>query len=393
MVAPMPTRVAIAIIVVAELLGTSLWLSANAVADALQREWGISVADLGHLTSAVQLGFISGTLVIALTGLADRFSASRIFAATALLGAAANAALAFAADGLASALVFRFVTGLALAGVYPIGMKLVVSWAPERAGNVLGWLVGMLTFGSGVPHLVRGLALTPRWQGVIYAASALAVVAAIMVGWLGDGPHHGTARRLHWGGVLQTFRLPRFRAAAFGYFGHMWELYAVVTLVPLLVAPYLASATPQAIYLAAAGAFAAGGIGCILGGIISHHVGSARVAMVALAGSAACCLVFPLVQGLPAPLLLALVWVWGLFAVTDSPQFSALAAGALPPERMGSALAFMNSVGFGITIVGIELATARWESLGPQIGWLLLPGPLLGLFFMTPLWRDGGKGA
>jgi MFS family permease len=303
----------------------------------------------------------------------------------------ANAALAFAADGLASALVFRFVTGLALAGVYPVGMKLVVSWAPERAGNVLGWLVGMLTFGSGVPHLVRGLALTPHWQGVIYAASALAVVAAIMVGWLGDGPHHGTARRLHWGGVLQTFRLPRFRAAAFGYFGHMWELYAVVTLAPLLVAPYLASATPQAIYLAAAGAFAAGGIGCILGGIISHHVGSARVAIVALAGSATCCLVFPLVQGLPAPLLLALVWAWGLFAVTDSPQFSALAAGALPPERMGSALAFMNSVGFGITIVGIELATAKWESLGPQIGWLLLPGPLLGLFFMMPLWRDGGK--
>jgi len=391
MVARMPTRIAIAIIVVAELLGTSLWFSANAVVDALQRDWGISVADLGHLTSAVQLGFISGTLVIALTGLADRFSAARIFAVTALLGALANSALAWAADGLASALVYRFVTGIALAGVYPVGMKLVVSWAPARAGNVLGWLVGMLAIGSGVPHFVRGLELSANWHSVIYAASSLAVIAAIMVGWLGDGPHHGIARRLQWGGVLQSFRVPRFRAASFGYFGHMWELYAFFALVPLLVAPYLDNATPRTIYLAAAGAFLAGGVGCIVGGMISHRVGSARVAMVALAGSAICCFVWPLAQGLPAPLLLALLWAWGLLAVTDSPQFSALAAGALPPERMGSALAFMNSVGFAITIVAIELATGQWKNLGPQIGWLLLPGPLLGLFFMTPLWRDGGK--
>src|SRR5690606_7570660 len=225
--------------------GTSLWFSINAVADALTREWGISVAELGHLTSAVQIGFIAGTLVIALSGIADRFSASRIFAATALLGALANAALVWMAEGFASALAFRLVTGVALAGIYPLGMKLVVSWAPERAGNVLGWLVGMLVVGSGVPHLVRGLALTPDWQGVIYASSLLAVLGALMVGWLGDGPHHGSARRLHWGGVLQSFRLSRFRAAAFGYFGHMWELYAYYALAPLLVAPYLAGASPQ----------------------------------------------------------------------------------------------------------------------------------------------------
>ncbi len=383
----MSPRLAVAVIVVAELFGTSLWFSANAVADSLHRDWGITVLELGHLTSAVQLGFISGTFLIAFSGLADRFSASRVFAVCAVLGAAANAAFAFLSDGLSMALLFRFITGLALAGIYPIGMKLVVSWAPQRAGRVLGWLVGMLVFGSGVPHLVRGLNVAPNWQGVIYSASFFAVLAALMVGWLGDGPHHGGTRRIQWGGVLETFRIREFRAAAFGYFGHMWELYAFYALVPLLIAAWYGTGAMQDVYLLAAGVFAAGGLGCIAGGMISQHWGSGRVAIIALAGSAACCLLYPFAQGLPSPAILTLLLAWGLFVVTDSPQFSALATGACPPQRLGSALALMNSIGFAITILSIELTAGQWERMGAQVAWLLFPGPVLGLVAMRHHWR------
>jgi len=190
------------------------------------------------------------------------------------------------------------------------------------------------------------------------------------------------------GRVLQSFRIPRFRAAAFGYFGHMWELYAFYALAPLLAAQWLGNSGGHTVYLAAAGVFAAGGIGCIAGGMISHRWGSARVAIVALAGSAACCLVYPLVPGLPG----RCCWrCCGSGPVRGQRLAAILGARRrrLPAGTGGSALALMNSVGFAITIVAIELATGQWETLHDHVAWLLLPGPVLGLIAMKPLWRRG----
>jgi MFS family permease len=382
------TVFAVGLIVIAEAFGTSLWFSVNAVAESLQQGWGLDTGDIGHLTSAVQAGFIAGTFVFAISGLADRFSASRVFAACAVVGALSNAAFAGLQDWPTAALLMRFVTGLALAGIYPIGMKLVMSWAPERAGQMLGWLVGMLALGSGLPHLIRGSSLQFDWQLVLYCASLLALIGGAAVAWQGDGPHHGQRSRMRWGAILSAFGHRDFRAVAFAYFGHMWELYAFWAAAPfLIVASGLAFG--NAASLTTFAVFAGGALGCIVGGLISRRWGNARVALAALAGSAAMCLIYPMLGDAPTMLSLAVLLAWGVFVVADSPQFSALAAAACDKRDVGAALAMMNSIGFAISIVSIELALAWLSDIGPRVGWLLLPGPVIGLWVLRKGWRTG----
>lgn len=379
------------VIVVAQLFGTSLWFSVNSAADDLVRNWDIAPSAIGALTNAVQAGFILGTLTFALTGLADRFPASRIFAFCAALGAIFNGAFALLADGMASGVPLRFAVGVCLAGVYPLGMKLVVSWVPQRAGAALSLLVGMLTLGTALPHGVRLSGLGTSWQATIGVSSALALAGALMVHWLGDGPHFKCrlgAPALRLGQVLQAFSVPAFRASALGYFGHMWELYAMWTLVPsLVVLSGLAGTGTAAQSGLSFAVIGIGAIGCIAGGWWSQRTGSARVAATALVVSALCCMVYPVSTAWSAWAAGGLLLVWGGAVVADSPHFSALSAKACPPEVLGSALALQNAIGFAITMVSIHLGTRELGEWGAHIAWILLPGPLLGLVGLYPLWR------
>lgn len=389
----------IATIATAQLFGTALWFSANSTAADLMRLWHASAADIGWLTNAVQLGFILGTLVISLSGGADRFRASTIFVCSAILGALLNVGFAWLSTGLISGAIFRFGVGICLAGIYPMGMKLIVGWAPERTGQALAQLVAMLTLGTALPHAMRVMGAGFPWQLIITASSLLALIGAGLIGALGDGPHalirrRSTTAAAQSPSVLGAFRMRPFRAATLGYFGHMWELYTFWTTVPLLVAQ--TSLMTRFPTLGISGlafcVIGVGALGSLIGGTLSRHIGSAKVAVGALTMSGLCALTFAIGwRQLPTEAIAVLLILWGASVVADSPQFSALAAKACPPDLVGSALAIQNSIGFAITVVSIAATTALFEHIGLDATWLLIPGPVLGLIGFTSASRGAAS--
>jgi len=379
-----PRRI-LPVIVASQFAGASVWFAGNAVLPDLQRAWSLPPEALGWTTSAVQLGFISGTLAFAFFAVADRHSPRLVFLLCALAAATANAAILAAGGSLAGLLALRFATGFFLAGIYPVGMKIASGWYQRDLGNALGFLVGALVAGTAFPHLLRGLGQALPWPGVIAAASAVAACGGLlMYAWVPDGPHLTKGARFDPRALAAVFRTRAFRASAFGYFGHMWELYAFWAFVPwILAARGVAHASLWSFAVIGIGA-----LGCIAGGLASLRRGSAPVAFAQLSASGLCCLASPLLFFAPAPAFLAFLLFWGVVVVGDSPQFSALNAQSAPRERVGSALTIANCIGFGITIFSIEALNAAARLLAPQ--WLfvlLVPGPLLGLAALRPLLR------
>lgn len=374
------------VIVASQLMGTSLWFSGNAILGPLQEKCQRGSGAVGSITSSVQFGFIGSTLLFAFFTLADKFSPRIVFCVCSIGGALANLGIYFS-DSFSLLLVSRCLTGFFLAGVYPVGMKIAAGWHDHDLGKAIGYLVGALVIGTALPHLLKGLGQQLPWEMVIFTVSAIAALGGLlMLSLVPDGPHLSTNSRFHPGALIKIFSSRLFRASAFGYFGHMWELYALWAFIPLVLQEVSQGTTGLNIPLWSFCIIAAGSIGCIWGGLASLKQGSAKVAAAQLSASGVCCLLSPLVFFAPLPVVLLFLIFWGVVVVGDSPQFSTLNAQNAPKELVGTALTIANCIGFAITIVSIQLLSGLTSWLPPQ--YWLLPlglGPLLGLIAMKPL--------
>ena len=375
------------IIIFSQFCGTSLWFAGNAVLPQLQSLYHWQASALGYLTSSVQLGFIAGTLLFALTGVTDRYSPSRIFFLCSLIAALCNVIVLLDPSSFGLVLISRASTGFFLAGVYPVGMKIAADWNEQGLGNWLGALVGALVLGTAFPY---GLQLFPQFidpNVLILAVSILAVVGGLLIFlFVKDGPYRKPSARFSFSEIGTVFKSSAFRAPAFGYFGHMWELYAFWAFVPWIINYYyeLHNTIERDYSLPSFLIIGAGALGCYIGGRLSFRYGSKRVAQIALISSGLCCLVSPWAWALwPSPFFIFMLF-WGFMAAADSPQFSALVAASAPASVRGSAITITICIGFAISIVTIQLLAYMHSIISPAYLLLLLaPGPIVGVFLLN----------
>jgi MFS family permease len=381
----------LAVLSLAELLALCVWFSASAVLPALRREWALGDAGSAALTIAVQAGFILGTLAAALSNLPDVWPARHVMVAGALLGALANGLLAVAVNDLGWALLLRFVTGMAMAGAYPPAMKIMATWFREGRGLAIGVLIGALTVGSATPHLIRGVTDLP-WRQTLLVASGLALLAAVLVvAFVREGPHAFPAARFDLRMAAAIFRERAPRLACFGYFGHMWELYAMWTWIGVFLADslhargggsYLGANASSATFLV----IAVGAVGCWLGGVVSDRWGRTTSTIVAMAASGACALLIGATFGGPTTLTLLVAAVWGVTIIADSAQFSTAVTELSPPAYVGTALTTQTCLGFSLTTVSIWLIPLGVAAMGWRWAFAALAvGPMLGVLAMARL--------
>jgi MFS family permease len=373
-------------VAVAAVLANSTWFSATAVVPALSREWQLTSASAAWLAIAVQAGFIAGSVASALLNLPDRLEPRRLMAAAAVAAAVFNAEL-LTAGGLVAALPSRFAVGVAIAGVYAPGVRLVATHFDRGRGLAAGIVVGALTFGSSTPHLVRGLADIP-WQATIAATSVLALAAVPAVLPVRAGSTATAAPRLDLGAAWRTLRERPLRLTTGSYLGHMWELYAFWAWLPMFFA---ASREPmpgrvEAGVVAFAAIGVAGLAGCVVAGVLADRAGRTAITTAAMLTSAVCCLASPLAFDAPTGVLVAMLVIWGAAVIADSAQFSAAVTELAGPEYAGSALTLQLAFGFTLTVVSIRLVPVFADAAGWRFALLpLAAGPLLGAAGMLRL--------
>ena len=385
--APAGKRRALALLAMAEFLGMSVWFSASAVVPALAAAWALGASEQAWLTMSVQLGFVAGAFGSAVLNLADRLPARLLFSVSAVLAGGATALIPVAAAGPGAAFLLRFLTGLFLAGVYPVGMKIMATWTRGDRGFGIGLLVGALTVGSAAPHLLRAIGGVGDWRLVLYLSAVLAAAGGLIaLLFVREGPERAPAPRFNWKYVGEIWREKEITRANLGYFGHMWELYAMWTWTPVFIAAGFraAGAGDRWAALAAFAVIAAGGAGSLVAGKLADRLGRTAVTSATMAVSGLCCLTSGLLFGASPWLLVAVCLAWGFTVVADSAQFSAGVSELCPAERRGTALTLQTSLGFLLTLVTIRLVpvmeralTWRWAfavlALGPAVGiWAMM---------------------
>lgn len=368
------------IIVVAQFFCTSLWFAGNAVMPGLVVKLDLLASDLGYITSAVQLGFIIGTFVYAMLTIADRFKPSRVFFVSACLGSIFNGLIVWDVS-FSQLLVLRFFTGFFLAGIYPVGMKIAADYFEKGLGKALGFLVGALVLGTALPHLLASIDLSYDWTVVIYATSTLAVTGGLLIlVFVPNGPFRKQGAKLKLKAAMKVFEIRPFKAAAFGYFGHMWELYAFWAFVPAMLVLYEnLNGVEINVSLLSFLIIGGGAISCIAGGYLSERLGEKKVAASSLFISGICCLLSPVVFFAPEFIFIGFLFIWGLAVIADSPLFSSLVAKNANAELKGTALTIVTCIGFSITIVSIQLLNYLVDKFPSYAYLILVLGPVFGL--------------
>jgi MFS family permease len=368
----------------------SLWFSGSAVVPVLTREWHLSASAANWLTLSVQLGFVAGTLLSAFLNLPDIISPRYLFTLTACLGAIANGAFGWFAHDASTGIVLRFLTGMFLAGVYPPAMKILATWFRHGRGLALGVLIGALTLGKAAPYLVNGIG-SPNWRYNVTSVSVLAVIGGLVVLlFVGDGPYALPAARFDWKQVGRVFNNRGVRLANLGYFGHMWELYAMWTWIPFMIRASLSlrGSNPALAEVASFLVIGCGAAGCVIAGLIADRVGRTIVTSAAMIMSGSCCLVIGFLFGAHPFALLIVAAVWGATVVADSAQFSACVTELGDPQYIGTALTIQTCLGFLLTTISIKLIPSVMNLVGWRYAFAILaPGPLLGVLAMLRLRR------